>query len=308
MASKYLDPNGLLYFWQKIKAAFVAQESGKALSSNDFTDSLKNKLEGIDTGAQTNVQADWNVSDASSDAFIKNKPTIPEGVIVDSEISSSSANPVQNSVIYTALGNKVDKISGKGLSTNDYTTTEKNKLAGIDDNANNYSHPSYTAYTGKPTDNQSPTFGGTFNISQVVSDTSGHVSQILDYTVTIPGSAASTTASGLMTATDKIKLNKLVFDSNDLIDSSILPSYVDDVIEAYARSGQTALSSTWLATGSASGTVITPETGKIYVLMAKSGDYTANSQFRWGGTAYVKLNDGGVSAITNSEIDTIVSQ
>ena len=31
---------------------------------------------------------------------------------------------------------KVDKVSGKGLSTNDYTTSEKNKLAGIDTGAN----------------------------------------------------------------------------------------------------------------------------------------------------------------------------
>lgn len=91
------------------------------------------------------------------------------------------------------------------------------------------------------------------------------------------------------------------------IDSSYLPSYVDDVVEAYARAGQTALSQNWLATGSASGTVITPEEGKIYVLMADSGDYSANSQFRWGGTAYIKLNDGGVSAITNSEIDSITA-
>lgn len=30
-----------------------------------------------------------------------------------------------------AVGNKVDKIEGKGLSTNDYTTAEKNKLGGI---------------------------------------------------------------------------------------------------------------------------------------------------------------------------------
>lgn len=30
-----------------------------------------------------------------------------------------------------ALANKVDNVVGKGLSTNDYTTTEKNKLAGI---------------------------------------------------------------------------------------------------------------------------------------------------------------------------------
>lgn len=91
------------------------------------------------------------------------------------------------------------------------------------------------------------------------------------------------------------------------IDATYLPSYVDDVIEAYARTGQTALSSTWLATESASGTAITPEAGKIYVLMADSGDYAANTQFRWGGSAYVKLADGGVSAITTGEIDAIVA-
>lgn len=34
------------------------------------------------------------------------------------------------------LNNKVDKVSGKGLSTNDYTTAEKNKLAGIAAGAN----------------------------------------------------------------------------------------------------------------------------------------------------------------------------
>ncbi|WMJ90617.1 pyocin knob domain-containing protein [Anaerocolumna sp. MB42-C2] len=38
--------------------------------------------------------------------------------------------------------NKVEKVSGKGLSSNDYTATEKNKLAGIAEKANNYVHPS----------------------------------------------------------------------------------------------------------------------------------------------------------------------
>ena len=37
--------------------------------------------------------------------------------------------------LQTSLDAKVDKISGKGLSTNDFTTTEKNKLAGIADGA-----------------------------------------------------------------------------------------------------------------------------------------------------------------------------
>ena len=96
-------------------------------------------------------------------------------------------------------------------------------------------------------------------------------------------------------------------DSNGLVPNSQLPGYVDDVIEAYARTGQTALSSTWLATGSASGTVITPESGKIYVLMEASTPYAANSQFRWGGSTYVKMVDGGISAMSTSDIDSATS-
>lgn len=46
--------------------------------------------------------------------------------------------------IQNLTNNKVDKVSGKGLSTNDYTTTEKNKLKGIEENANNYVLPSAT--------------------------------------------------------------------------------------------------------------------------------------------------------------------
>ena len=93
-------------------------------------------------------------------------------------------------------------------------------------------------------------------------------------------------------------------DSSGKVPTSQLPSYVDDVIEAYIRSGQTALSSTWLATGSATGTVITPEAGKIYVLMNSDSTYTVNSEFRWGGTTYVRLNDSGCTEMTTAEMDT----
>lgn len=50
---------------------------------------------------------------------------------VDSALSSSSTNPVQNKVVNTALGNKVDKVSGKQLSTEDFTTALKTKLEGL---------------------------------------------------------------------------------------------------------------------------------------------------------------------------------
>lgn len=70
-----------------------------------------------------------------------------------------------------------------------------------------YVHPTYTARTGKPTGNQTPGFGGTFQVSQVTSDTSGHITGMTDRTVTIPSSVATTSAAGLMSAADKTKLD-----------------------------------------------------------------------------------------------------
>lgn len=68
-----------------------------------------------------------------------------------------------------ADANKVDKISGKGLSTNDFTTAEKNKLAGIADNANNYTLPV-----------ASSTLGGVKTTSTVTSTTGLTASPIIN--------------------------------------------------------------------------------------------------------------------------------
>lgn len=53
-------------------------------------------------------------------------------LVIDSALSATSLNPVENRVIYVALGNKVDSIQGKQLSTEDYTTAEKTKLATLE--------------------------------------------------------------------------------------------------------------------------------------------------------------------------------
>lgn len=53
----------------------VDKVTGKGLSTNDFTTTLKNKLDGIESGAEVNVQSDWNAT--TGDALILNKPTIP---------------------------------------------------------------------------------------------------------------------------------------------------------------------------------------------------------------------------------------
>lgn len=90
-------------------AGKVDKASGKGLSTNDYTTTEKNKLAGIATGANKTV--------------------------IDSALSSSSTNPVQNKVIKESLDNKVDKVTGKGLSTNDFTNADKTKLSGIEEGA-----------------------------------------------------------------------------------------------------------------------------------------------------------------------------
>lgn len=60
---------------------------------------------------------------------------------------------------------KVDKLVGKGLSTNDYTTAEKNKLATIAEGANKYVHPVYNEQSS--------------GLYKIAVDSTGHVSGVL---------------------------------------------------------------------------------------------------------------------------------
>lgn len=89
----------------------VASETGKGLSANDYTDTEKTKLSGIEAGAEVNVQADWDEADSSADGFIKNKPTIPAAVTVDSALDANSTNPVENKAVYAAIGGKQDMLT-----------------------------------------------------------------------------------------------------------------------------------------------------------------------------------------------------
>ena len=87
----------------------VDKVTGMGLSQNNFTNTLKNKLDGIEAGANKTV--------------------------VDDYMAALQTNPVEGGVIYQALNSKVDKVAGKQLSQENYTSTEKTKLAGIAEDA-----------------------------------------------------------------------------------------------------------------------------------------------------------------------------
>ena len=156
-----LNSKGYLTQHQDISGK-VDKVDGKGLSTNDLTNNLKTQYDKAYShsqsahapiNAEANVQSDWNVTDVSSDAYILNKPTIPNKTsqltndsgyltsIPSEYITESELNSKGYLTEHQDISGKVDKINGKGLSTNDYTTEEKNKLSGIEENANNYSLP-----------------------------------------------------------------------------------------------------------------------------------------------------------------------
>ena len=114
MANKYLNDTGLQYFYNKLKTIFQMQESGKGLSTNDYTTTEKNKLSGIASGAQVNkiesVKVNGTALTITSKAVDVPVPT------KTSDLTNDSNFPVDASYVHT---------------DNNYTTTEKTKLSGI---------------------------------------------------------------------------------------------------------------------------------------------------------------------------------
>ena len=110
---------------------------------------------------------------------------------------------------------------------------DKAKLDGVAAGANAYVHPSYTARTGKPTGNQTPAFGGTFPVSQIVTDAQGHVTAATDRTVKIPDTEASQSVHGLMSAADKRALDAIKVTSGNRLHRALTAPVVT-ASDAYA--------------------------------------------------------------------------
>ena len=100
------------------------------------------------------------------------------------------------------LKTKVSVESGKGLSTNDYTTAEKNKLSGRAAGANAYTHPSSHPATMITED----------STHRFVTDV-----EKSNWNGKAPKDVATTSVNGLMAAADKVKLNGIANNANNYV-------------------------------------------------------------------------------------------
>ena len=103
---------------------------------------------------------------------------------------------------------------------------------------------------------------------------------------TIPSAAADV---GAIPTTEKGAAGGVAeLDSGGKVPANQLPSYVDDVVDTYIRTGATALGADWLSKTSG-GAALTPESDKIYVILSE-GEYQ-NKTYRWSGTTYAVIGN-----------------
>ena len=98
----------------------------------------------VDNKVKTDVPLNAKFTDTNTITSINGKI----GVITKDDITSLGI-PAQDTIV--DISGKVDKVTGKGLSTNDYTTAEKNKLSGIQEGAQVNTVTSVAGRTGAVT-------------------------------------------------------------------------------------------------------------------------------------------------------------
>lgn len=208
----------------------VDKVAGKGLSTNDFTNALKTKLEGLSSSGSGNNYYLANIVDNKlviGENDIKNIINNGDAFCIEDEKIVSDTNVFQSKWIVVsiegdsvdfysivALGNRgellytvtggiptwtinssfVRKVSGKGLSSNDYTNADKGIIASLTE-------------VGEVSNGvrNITTLADKISINNTIYNFSDNDYNILS--IDIP--AASTTKAGVMTADDKSKLDNL---------------------------------------------------------------------------------------------------
>lgn len=262
--SKFLDSVGLKHLWAKILEKMPKKVSQLENDANYIT--LAQVPEGA--AASTTVPLMDGTADVGKEtAFARGDHRHPSDT------------------------NKVDKVEGMGLSHNDYTTEEKTKLGGVEEGANKYVHPTHEAKAS--------------GLYKVTVDAEGHVSaaapvEKADITgLGIPAQDTtyddvSTTAHGLMTAADKVKL--------DAFGSADTYALKEDISAVYRVKGSVNTYAELPATSNKKGDVYNVRKGT-----AEGEEDGMN--YVWDGTKWDALGTFIVyEGLSNDEIDAAIAE
>lgn len=274
--AKYLDENGLLYFWQKIKNLFAQKTDLPGVVSKTAA-GLAPKLPN-ETATTKFLRQDgsWEVPTGTT-----YDPATADPLMDGTAAVGTSAKYAREDHVHPSDTTKVDKETGKGLSTNDYTTAEKNKLSGI-------------------------AAGAQVNVVEAVkvNGTAQTVtSKAVDITVPTKTSDLTNDSNFAVDAsyvhTDN---NYTTTEKNKLAAFGAASDYAlkTDISAMYKYKGSVATASALPSTGQS--------VGDVYNIEAASSYGGAGMNVAWNGTAWDPLGEiFTITAVSNSDIDTIVA-
>lgn len=213
---------------------------------------------------------------------------------------------------------KVDKVDGKGLSTNDYTTVEKDKLKGIADGANNYVHPTTAG------NKHIPAGGGSGQILRWASDGTATWGADKDTTYSVFKAATSSAAggTGLVPAPDAGKQGQYLRGDgtwgtptdtkyNDVTQSAhgLMTAADKKKLDGFGAASTYALKSDitqmYRYRGSVTSVDKLPTTGQT---IGDVYDVGNGMNYAWNGTEWDALGEVfTITKITNTEIDTVLA-
>lgn len=303
----FLNYDGLLYFWQKIKALLagkVDKIDGKGLSTNDFTTAEKNKLAGlmnyihpttsgnkhIPAGGSANQILGWSADGTAK--WVNEKDTtysVMSGATIDADGNSglvpSPTKGAQRWLDSTGAWTTPPNTTYGAASTTSaglMSAADKKKLDGIATGANKYVHPSYTAH-----DNglYKITVDATGHVSAVTAVAKGDITALGIPSTNTTYNDATQSTHGLMSTADKKKL--------DAFGEASTYALKSDITAMYRYKGSVASYDNLPTSGQIIGDVYDVGNGMNY---AWNGE-------KWDGLGQVFTID----AIQNTEIDTILA-
>lgn len=303
----FLSYDGLLYFWQKIKALLagkVDKVDGKGLSTNDFTTAEKNKLAGlmnythpttsgnkhIPAGGSANQILGWSADGTAK--WVNEKDTtysVMSGATIDADGKSglvpSPTKGAQRWLDSTGAWTTPPNTTYGAASTTSaglMSAADKKKLDGIATGANKYVHPSYTAH-----DNglYKITVDATGHVSAVTAVAKGDITALGIPSTNTTYNDATQSTHGLMSTADKKKL--------DAFGEASTYALKSDITAMYRYKGSVASYDNLPTSGQIIGDVYDVGNGMNY---AWNGE-------KWDGLGQVFTID----AIQNTEIDTILA-
>lgn len=305
--SKYLDENGLLYFWQNLKSLLggkVDKETGKGLSSNDYTTADLTKLSGIEAGAEVNIiesiLVNGTPATVSSKAASLAVPTKTSDLVNDSDFITSADVP--EGAIPTTTTPKMDGTATVGSETK-FARGDHIHPTDTSRAASSHTHGNITN-AGDITTNATIASGDRL----IINDESA--SKLANSTITFGTSTTSflanngtwqTPVSGVSSV--NTKTGAVVLTTADLTNDSgyITQTYADTTYAAKSE-----ISGAYKYKGSVATYVDLPSTGLT------AGDVydvqSDNMNYAWTGSAWDQLGSTfTITNISNADIDTILA-